>query len=498
MILNDNYMDKSDLILAQVPIVLSLILLTYQAYKTFEIRHLKYVFYGFLVNIFYLMFCLLFFLFKISEESIIVSTQIKSVLFFTSIIDMFSMLFFFQASISYLSKGKVKRIFLVFSYLIILLSTVARIVPDNPGKDLVPYIHMRYIPYSFIAAIIILMLASTLYGITKGYKGSKLLLGGTCLWALIQFIGIAEIDSFQKLFSDDRVEIVGFGIGFISKATILFGLFKYIITIGRENANNKEIASKLNLIFGVSFHEFSDPLRGLRTILHEINPEDESKAPTHIGFYRKSAEKIDEHYNHLLAIISASLKMYVSGTGKTLINEFYQNVQNEFEVTESINTTIQIVVLNLKSSLKIEDSEKIKFEYNMGGNCIVKYNPNQLYQVFQNLFKNSIEAFKGHQGIISIKTRIGYLSTDVEKQNKIIKIEIADNGPGIDKSISDKIFNLGFSSKSPTGRGLGLAIAQKLIEENSGSLNLNIPEDPNLIRIPAHFVIILPKAKTLN
>jgi signal transduction histidine kinase len=116
-----------------------------------------------------------------------------------------------------------------------------------------------------------------------------------------------------------------------------------------------------------------------------------------------------------------------------------------------------------------------------------------MYQVFQNLFNNSIEAFKEHSGIIKIKTRISNSS----KETKEVKIEVSDNGPGIDISIIDKIFNYGFSSKSPTGRGLGLAIAKKLVEENLGKIEFYIPENCNSSRIPAHFIVTLPKAQAI-
>lgn len=494
-------MDKSDMILAQMPIVLSLILLVYQAYKAFEIKDLRFVFYGFFANLLYLISYFVFLLFDLNEDSILGSTQIKTILFYTSMIDVFSMLFFSIAAINNLAKVKVKRIYVLLFYTLLLVSAAFRIIPDNPINDKVPYIHMRYIPYSIMAFFSILMLARMFYKITKDKNGSKLLVYGTCLWAMIQFIGIAEFDKFQKPFSGDRLEQIAFGLGFISKAIILFGLFEYIITIVTENANKKEIASKLDLIFGVSFHEFTHPLRGIKTVLREVNPEDESKASSYIGFYKKSVERIDEHYNHLLAIISASIKMYISDTGKPIVNDFYEsNISNELIVTESINTTIQVVVLSQKASTSRAESEKINFEFNFGGNCIVSYNPNQMFQVFQNLFKNSKEAFRAQNGKITVKTRVSQLKSNKgnDDQKRVVIIEISDDGPGIDISIANRVFNAGISTKSSIGRGLGLAIAKRLIEENSGTIELKIPENLATGIIPAHFIITLPKATTKN
>lgn len=480
------------MILAQVPIVLSLVMLLYQAFKTFKIAPFKLIFIGFGVNLFYLILSLCFCL--VDKINLSENAPINSTILFTTILDMTSMIFLGVPSIISLSLKK-QRFWLIIFIIFLIIASFSRIIPNNPDKDLIPYFKMRYIPFSFINFVVLLLLSLLLFKITSGYKGNKSVCYGSLFWASIQFLAIFEDGTTLTLFKHKIIiEDLGFALGLFAKSAILFGLFKYIIAKGLENSNKKEIASKLDVIFGVTFHEFTHPLRGLKTILKEINPEDHTKAPKYIDVYKKNAEKIDAFYNHLLAITSASLKMYVEDTGKLLINDFYNNLPDNEEVTESINTTIQIVVFNLKSTIQPEYLERIKFDYNMGGNCIVKYNPKQLYQVFQNIFKNAIEAIGNNQGVITIKTRLKHNCDD--RTSKQVLVEICDSGPGIDINIADHIFSNGFSTKSTYGRGFGLAISKKLVEQNLGELKLfDYHENKN--NIPAHFVITFPKAEVI-
>ncbi len=65
----------------------------------------------------------------------------------------------------------------------------------------------------------------------------------------------------------------------------------------------------------------------------------------------------------------------------------------------------------------------------------------------------------------------------VEKNKNEILIKIKDNGIGISKENQEKIFERFFRvdksrSKKTGGFGLGLAIAKKFIEDNSGSIHL--------------------------
>lgn len=106
----------------------------------------------------------------------------------------------------------------------------------------------------------------------------------------------------------------------------------------------------------------------------------------------------------------------------------------------------------------------------------------QIAQVVQNLITNAREAI-GVQGRIILRT----LETDDE-----VRIEVEDNGGGVNPDDEEKIFEV-FFSKKETGNGLGLGIARRIAIEHEGRLELiNRPGRG------ATFVVSLPKVKILG
>lgn len=106
--------------------------------------------------------------------------------------------------------------------------------------------------------------------------------------------------------------------------------------------------------------------------------------------------------------------------------------------------------------------------------------PVRLRQVFINLIKNAQEAINDTEdGQINITA--AYLH---DKHS--IEIAIADNGPGVDNSKIEHIFEPYVTSKAK-GTGLGLAIVKKIIEEHAGTI-LVMPMQPQ----GAKFIIHLP------
>lgn len=88
-------------------------------------------------------------------------------------------------------------------------------------------------------------------------------------------------------------------------------------------------------------------------------------------------------------------------------------------------------------------------------------NDGKLHQVFLNIIANAVQAIP-ENGEIKISTYI---------EDKNLKIAIADNGSGIEKSHLARIFDPFFTTKAPgKGTGLGLSIVNKIVVEHKGHI----------------------------
>lgn len=106
--------------------------------------------------------------------------------------------------------------------------------------------------------------------------------------------------------------------------------------------------------------------------------------------------------------------------------------------------------------------------------------PIRLRQVLINLIKNAQEAIADIDGgQINISARY-------QEDTDSIQICIADNGPGVDNSDIERIFEP-YATTKEKGTGLGLAIVKKIIEEHGGTIIIK-PITPQ----GANFIIQLP------
>jgi two-component system nitrogen regulation sensor histidine kinase NtrY len=93
----------------------------------------------------------------------------------------------------------------------------------------------------------------------------------------------------------------------------------------------------------------------------------------------------------------------------------------------------------------------------------VSIDPEQIRRVILNLVDNAIEAMD-RRGIIDIETR-----HDVN--NNLVRVVVADNGPGIPAAEREKLF-LPYYSTKQRGSGLGLAIVRRIVVEHGGSIDV--------------------------
>lgn len=106
----------------------------------------------------------------------------------------------------------------------------------------------------------------------------------------------------------------------------------------------------------------------------------------------------------------------------------------------------------------------------------VRVDEDQAKQILLNLLMNALEA-SGPNGVVRLTAY---------PEDGHVSFLINDDGPGIDPSIKDKLFEPLVSTKK-NGIGLGLALSRRLAERNGGSLHLSQGPLPG-----AAFVLMLP------
>jgi two-component system nitrogen regulation sensor histidine kinase NtrY len=93
----------------------------------------------------------------------------------------------------------------------------------------------------------------------------------------------------------------------------------------------------------------------------------------------------------------------------------------------------------------------------------VRLDPEQIKRVVINLVDNAIEAMN-REGTLLIETAL-------DRPQGIVRIVVADDGPGIPDEEREKLFLPYYSTKG-RGSGLGLAIVRRIVAEHGGSVDV--------------------------
>lgn len=109
--------------------------------------------------------------------------------------------------------------------------------------------------------------------------------------------------------------------------------------------------------------------------------------------------------------------------------------------------------------------------------------PDQLHQVLLNLVVNAQQVLQDRPGPRRIRVASRY-----DADARVIRIAVADNGPGIPEHLRARVFEPYFTTK-PTGlgTGMGLAVSHGIVAAHGGKLTLDCPEMGGAV-----FTITLP------
>ncbi|MBN8524760.1 MAG: ABC transporter substrate-binding protein [Planctomycetes bacterium] len=112
----------------------------------------------------------------------------------------------------------------------------------------------------------------------------------------------------------------------------------------------------------------------------------------------------------------------------------------------------------------------------------VMFDPAQLQQVLVNLIVNAAESYGGKEGVVSIHLN------RARDQRDAVRIEIEDQGCGMDAATQARMFEPYFTTKR-TGHGLGLAAVQGIV--NASGAKLSCRTAPG---VGTTFTVIFPTA----
>ena len=171
--------------------------------------------------------------------------------------------------------------------------------------------------------------------------------------------------------------------------------------------------------------------------------------------------KFSENAPDLPRVFEESIRTIVSEVAgiKHLVDEFstYARLPESRPVLSSVEPVLLESVVLYRSAHR-----EVEFDVEMGsGLPDLLLDPKAIRRVFSNLFENAIEAMGG-RGRIRVR-----VSSDPERNH--LRIEVADDGPGVAPDAVERIFLPYFSTREK-GTGLGLAIVSRIVSEHRGSI----------------------------
>ncbi|WP_082113207.1 sensor histidine kinase [Kordia jejudonensis] len=204
-------------------------------------------------------------------------------------------------------------------------------------------------------------------------------------------------------------------------------------------------------------HEIKNPLTPMRLSVQSFQRKFDPKDP-------KILQKVDEYSKTLIQQID---------TMSSIASAFSNFAKMPAQQNEMLNV---VEITRLAMDIFNEDYITVYFERE---EIIVKFDRTQLIRVITNLVKNAIQAIANDRAPL-IDVRV------FERDGNAI-ITVEDNGIGISKENTPKIFEPKFTTKT-SGMGLGLGMVKNIVETYNGSITFTSEEHKGTT-----FTVTIPK-----
>lgn len=223
-----------------------------------------------------------------------------------------------------------------------------------------------------------------------------------------------------------------------------------------EALRTQQMATLAQLATGVA-HEIRNPLTSIKMLI-QVNRAKFAEE----GLPTDDLELVEQEIRRMERSVNSLLDYARPESGEFRL----------FAVQDAVRRTIRLIEGRCESQcVKIRVSASSDSLQVVGDSA-------QLQQLLLNLSLNALEAMPGG----------GALEITLTQEGPHIVVTVSDTGPGIDKSVLEKLFTP-FLTTKPNGVGLGLGICRRIAESHGGSLS-----GSNRIPHGAQFRLTLPAA----
>ena len=222
--------------------------------------------------------------------------------------------------------------------------------------------------------------------------------------------------------------------------------------------NHNEIKSKLEL--SKLFVQAQINPKDINTIEYIVK----SKSPINLLEFIKSSTGI-------LFFINANL------TSTKRLSEKVSELREYliYDKTEAkVKTNLKKNITTIVNLYRHEIEPDIHFSIDVDDHIEMSAYPTKLYQVWSNLIKNAIDAVNKNEGTKQVKIQV--------KVDNGISVEFKNNGPKINKSQHNQIFENLYTTKG-RGAGLGLGIVKNVVETHRGEIGLTSDDNETTFTI---------------
>ena len=133
--------------------------------------------------------------------------------------------------------------------------------------------------------------------------------------------------------------------------------------------------------------------------------------------------------------------------------------------SDAVDMKIDQSIADVLAMIAPKDNKEVSIESDLAApEAVIKGVPEELQQAITNLTQNAVDAVD-KDGHVWVRTR---------PEARTVRIEVADDGPGIPRDALARIFTPFFTTKEVgKGMGLGLTITRQVIKQHGGTLEVD-------------------------